>query len=138
MMQSMLKPFKEPAMDIKPIRTAKDHQAALAEIDSLMTAKPGTPEGDRLDILATLVVAYEARHFPMELPDPVDAIKFTMEQKGLTARDLQPMIGGLNRVYEILNGKRALTLPMIRRLHAGLGIPVETLIRPSGPTLSAA
>jgi HTH-type transcriptional regulator/antitoxin HigA len=117
-------------MDIKPIRSAEDHRAELKEIDSLMMAKLNTPEGDRLDVLATLVEAYEAKHFPMEVADPIDAIKFAMDQKGLTVRDLQPMIGGLNRVYEILNGTRSLTLPMIWRLHVGLGIPAEALIKP--------
>ena len=116
-------------MEIKPIRTAADHAAALQEIDGLMSAELGTPEGDRLDVLATLVEAYEARHFPMELPDPIDAIKFMMEQKGLTPKDLQPMIGRSNRVYEILNGTRPLTLAMIWRLHKGLGIPAECLIK---------
>lgn len=116
-------------MEIKPIRTAADHAAALQEINGLMSAELGTPEGDRLDVLATLVEAYEAKHFPMELPHPIDAIKFRMEQKGLTPKDLQPMIGGLNRVYEILNGTRPLTLAMIWRLHEGLDIPAECLIR---------
>jgi HTH-type transcriptional regulator / antitoxin HigA len=116
-------------MDIRPIRTDDDYRAALKEIESLMSAEFGTPEGDRLDVLATLVEAYEARHFPMDLPSPVDAIKFSMEQKGLTPKDLEPMIGRLNRVYEILNGTRKLTLPMILRLHEGLGIPAEVLIR---------
>lgn len=117
-------------MDIKPIRSAEDHRATLKEIEGLMMAKMGTPESDRLDVLATLVEAYEAKHFPMEAADPIDAIKFVMDQKGLSVRDLQPMIGRLNRVYEILNGTRPLTLPMIRRLHTQLGIPVEALIKP--------
>lgn len=117
-------------MHIKPIKTPADHQAALKEIESLMMAQLGTPEGDRLDVLATLVEAYEARNFPMEWADPVDAIKFKMEQNGLTAKDLQPMIGRLNRVYEILNGTRPLTLAMIWRLHESLGIPAEVLIKP--------
>ncbi|MDC8759444.1 helix-turn-helix domain-containing protein [Janthinobacterium fluminis] len=125
-------------MDIQPIKTAADHRAALQEIETLMAADIDTPEGDRLDILATLVEAYESRHFPMELADPVDAIKFIMEQKGLTPKDLTPMIGRLNRVYEVLNGKRALTLSMIWRLHAGLGIPAEMLIKPAGKTVLAA
>lgn len=120
-------------MEIKPIRTAADHAAALQEIDGLMSAEFGTPEGDRLDVLATLVEAYEARHFPMELSDPIDAIKFMMEQKGLTPKDLQPMIGRSNRVYEILNGTRPLTLAMIWRLHKGLGILAECLVKqPAG------
>jgi HTH-type transcriptional regulator/antitoxin HigA len=122
--------LKGKAMDIKPIKTAADHLAALKEIELLMTAQIDTPEGDRLDILATLVEAYESRHFPMELPDPIDAIKFSMEQKGLTPKDLEPMIGRLNRVYEILSGARPLTLRMIWRLHEGLGIPAEALIKP--------
>lgn len=117
-------------MNIKPIRNAEDYHAALKEVESLMSAGFDTPEGDRLDILATLVESYEARNFPMELPDPIDAIKFSMDQKGLTPKDLEPMIGRLNRVYEILSGKRPLTLPMIWRLHEGLGIPAEALIKP--------
>lgn len=125
-------------MNIKPIRSAQDHLVALQEIEGLMTAKMGTPEGDRLDVLATLVEAYEAKHFPMEVAGPIDAITFAMDQKGLTARDLQPMIGGLNRVYEILNGTRPLTLPMIRRLHAGLGIPAEALIKPGNLAVRSA
>lgn len=116
-------------MEIKPIRTTADHAEALQEIEGLMSAELGTPEGDRLDVLATLVEAYEAKHFPMELPDPIDAIKFRMEQKGLTPKDLQPMIGRSNRVYEILSGSRPLTLAMICRLHKGLGIPAECLIK---------
>jgi HTH-type transcriptional regulator/antitoxin HigA len=121
-------------MNIKPVRTAEDHRAALKEIETLMMAEMNTPEGDRLDVLATLVEAYEAKHFPMEVADPIDAIKFTMERKGLTPKDLEPMIGRLNRVYEILSGKRPLTLPMIRRLHETLGIPAEALIKPSKPS----
>ena len=119
-------------MEIKPIRTKADHRAALKEIETLMFARRGTPEGERLDVLVTLVEAYERKHFPMDLPDPVEAIRFSMEQKGLTAKDLVPMIGQLNRVYEVLNGKRPLTLQMIRRLHRGLGIPAESLIRETG------
>lgn len=116
-------------MDIKPIRSAADYRSALKEVESLMSAEFGTPEGDRLDVLATLVEAYEKQHFPLDWPTPVEAIKFSMEQKGLGPKDLQPMIGQLNRVYEILNGTRQLTLPMIRNLHEGLGIPAEVLIR---------
>lgn len=124
-------------MNIKPVRTAEDHRAALEEIETLMMAEMNTPEGDRLDVLATLVEAYEAKHFPMEVADPIDAIKFTMERKGLTPKDLEPMIGRLNRVYEILSGKRPLTLPMIRRLHETLGIPAEALIKPSKASSAA-
>ena len=116
-------------MEIKPIRTKADHRAALKEIEALMNAKAGTPEGERLDVLSTLVEAYERKHFPMDLPDPVEAIKFRMEQSGLAPKDLVPMIGQLNRVYEILNRKRPLTLPMTRALHERLGIPSELLIR---------
>jgi HTH-type transcriptional regulator/antitoxin HigA len=117
-------------MDIHPIRTKADHRAALRQISALMETdpEPGTPEGDRLDILATLVQAYEARHFPIGAPDPVEAIKFRMEQSGLTVKDLEPIIGRSNRVYEVLNRKRPLTLAMIRRLHRSLGIPAEVLI----------
>lgn len=116
-------------MDIKPIKTRRDHHAAMKEIESLMDAKAGSREGDRLDILVTLVEAYERQHFPLDLPDPVEAIKFAMEQKGLAAKDLVPYIGQTNRVYEVLNRKRPLTLAMVWKLHAGLGIPAESLIR---------
>lgn len=116
-------------MNIRPLKTEADYQAALKEIETLMHAKSDTPEGDRLDVLVTLVEAYEARHFPLELPDPIEAIKYVMEQKGLTVKDLEPMIGRSNRVYEILNHKRPLTLKMIWRLHQVLGIPAESLIR---------
>ena len=117
-------------MNIQPIRTHADHKAALREISALMASdpEPGTTEGDRLDILATLVQAFEARHFPIGAPDPVEAIKFRMEQSGLTVKDLEPLIGRSNRVYEVLNHKRPLTLAMIRRLHRALGIPAEVLI----------
>ncbi|MSP97933.1 MAG: transcriptional regulator [Betaproteobacteria bacterium] len=116
-------------MNIKPIKTRTDYRATLAEIETLMSAKANSAEGERLDILVTLVEAYERRHFPLEHPDPVEAIKFQMDQKGLTPKDLEPMIGRLNRVYEILNYKRPLTLKMIWKLHRGLGIPAESLIR---------
>ena len=117
-------------MNIQPIRTDADYKASLRQISTLMVTdpEPGTPEGDRLDILATLVQAYEARHFPIGAPDPVEAIKFRMEQGGLTVKDLEPIIGRSNRVYEVLNHKRPLTLAMIRRLHRSLGIPAEVLI----------
>ena len=116
-------------MDIKPIKTDADYQAALKEIETLMMAEPDTPEGEKLDVLVTLVEAYEQKHYPLDLPDPVEAIKFEMEQKGLTVKDLEPMIGKSNRVYEILNHKRSLTLKMIWRLHEQLGIPAESLIK---------
>jgi len=124
-------------MEIKPIKTKTAHRAALKEIELLMTARPNTPKGDRLDVLVTLVEAYERKHFPMDLPDPVEAIKFRMEQMALKPKDLVPMIGGLNRVYEILNRKRPLTLRMVWRLHKELGIPAESLIRPPEDVLAA-
>jgi len=116
-------------MDIKPIKTDADYRAALKEIDTLMMANPDTLKGEKLDILVTLVEAYEQKHYPLDLPDPVEAIKFEMEQKGLTVKDLEPMIGKSNRVYEVLNHKRSLTLKMIWRLHDQLGIPAESLIK---------
>ena len=116
-------------MDIRPIRTDADYRTALKEVETLMTAEFGTPEGDKLDILVTLIEAYEQQHYLLDPPDPVEAIKFEMEQKGLTVRDLEPMIGKSNRVYEILNRKRFLTLKMIQRLHHDLGIPAESLIK---------
>lgn len=118
-------------MNIRPIRTATDYRTALKEISSLMEQDPNpdTPAGERLDILATLVQAYETKAFPIDLPDPIEAIKFRMDQAGLTPKDLQPMIGQRHRVYEILNRTRPLTLSMIRRLHEGLGIPAECLIK---------
>jgi HTH-type transcriptional regulator/antitoxin HigA len=125
-------------VNIKPIKTKADYRAALKEIEPLMMAKPNTPEGERLDVLVTLVEAYERKHYPMELPDPIEAIKFRMESLGLKPKDLQPMIGGLNRVYEVLNYTRPLTLPMIRRLHEELGIPAECLIKLSSHQQQAA
>ena len=118
-------------MNIKPIKTDADYRAALKEIESLMMAQPDTPDGEKLDVLVTLVEAYESKHYPLDLPDPVEAIKFEMEQKGLTVKDLEPMIGKSNRVYEILNRKRSLTLSMIWRLHQELNIPAESLIKQS-------
>jgi HTH-type transcriptional regulator/antitoxin HigA len=124
-------------MEIRPIHTDADYKAALREVSAYFDdePEPGTPDGDRFEILLTLLEAYEARHFPIDLPDPVEAIKFRMEQAGLTPKDLVPAIGRLNRVYEILARKRPLTLNMIRRLHGSFGIPAESLIRP--PRLSA-
>ena len=116
-------------MNIKPIKTSRDHRLALKEIESLMSAKANTPEGDRLDVLVTLVEAYERTHFPMDIPDAVEAIKFRMEQQGLTVKDLEPVIGRRNRVYEILSGKRPLTLRMIEGLHKTFGIPAESLLK---------
>lgn len=115
-------------MEIKPIKTERDYRKAMKEIDGLMDARPNTPKGDRLDVLVTLVEAWEEKHWPIELPDPVEAILFAMEQRGLSRRDLEPFIGSRSRVAEVLNHKRSLTLPMIRRLHQGLGIPAKVLI----------
>ena len=117
--------------EIKPIRTKKDHEAALAEVEHLWGAKSNTPAGDRLDVLATLIDAYETAHYPMDPPDPIEAIKFRMEQQGLTRKDLEPLLGTRTRVAEILNRKRNLSIAMIRRLHRRLGIPAEVLIQPS-------
>ncbi len=116
-------------MDIKPIKNSEDYRAALKEAETLMMAAPGSPEGERLDVIVTLIEAYERKAYPLDLPDPVEAIKFAMEARGLSAKDLQPMIGRLNRVYEVLSRKRPLTLKMIWRLHKGLGIPAESLIK---------
>ena len=119
------------ADEIKPIRSEADYQAALKEVERLWGAKLGTPSGDRLDVLATLIDAYESEHDPVDPPDPIEAIKFRMEQQGLTRKDLEPLIGTRTRVAEVLNRKRSLSIGMIRRLHRGLGISAEILIRPS-------
>jgi HTH-type transcriptional regulator/antitoxin HigA len=116
---------------LRPIRTKKDYEFALVEVERLWGAKSGTPEGDRLDVLATLIDAYEFVHYPMDPPDPIEAIKFRMEQQGLTRKDLEPLIGTRTRVAEVLNRKRNLSISMIRRLHQRLGISAEVLIRPS-------
>lgn len=116
-------------MDIRPIKTKTDYRATLREIETLMAASPGTPEGDRLDVLVTLVEAYERQHFPMDLPDAVDAIKFRMEQQGLSVDDLVPAIGRKNRVYEVLARRRPLTLRMIKTLNADFHIPAESLLK---------
>lgn len=115
-------------MNIFPIRTEEDYDAALARIDMLMNADTGTPEGDELDILVTLVEAYEAKHYPMPLCDPVEAIKFRMEQMGLEPKDLTPIIGSRSKVSEVLNRKRQLSIAMIRNLHARLRVPYESLL----------
>lgn len=119
------------AAELRPIRTEADYDAALAEVERLWGAKSGTAKGDRLDVLATLIEAYEARHYPMDPPDPIEAIRFRMEQQGLTRKDLEPMIGARNRVAEVLNRKRGLSIEMIRQLHDKLGISAEVLIRPT-------
>ncbi len=117
-------------MDIKPIKTEKDYEEALKEIERLFLAAPGTPESDRLEILGALVEAYEDEHYPIPLPDPIEAILFYMESRGLTRADLEQYIGSRARVSEILNRKRPLTLSMIQRLHEGLEIPAEVLVQP--------
>lgn len=118
-------------MDIKPIRSEADYEAALAEVDRLWGAEPGTPDGDRFEVLFTLVEAYEEKQFPILPPDPVEAIKYYMESRGLDRRDLEKYIGPSGRVSEVLSRKRPLTLAMIRRLNKGLGIPAEILIQNS-------
>jgi HTH-type transcriptional regulator/antitoxin HigA len=117
--------------EVRPIRTKRDYESALKEVERLWGAKAGTSEGDRLDVLATLVDAHEAEHYPMDPPDPVEAIKFRMEQQGLTRRDLEEIIGRRTRIAEVLNRKRGLSIAMIRRLHERLGISADVLIRPS-------
>jgi HTH-type transcriptional regulator / antitoxin HigA len=117
--------------EIKPIRSGTDYEEALDEIGRLWGAPSGTPEGDRLDVLATLIDAYEDEHHPIDPPDPIEAIKFRMEQQGLTRKDLEAIIGTRTRVAEILNRRRGLSIAMIRRLHEKLGISAEVLIRPS-------
>jgi HTH-type transcriptional regulator / antitoxin HigA len=120
-------------LPIKPIKTEADYDDALAAIDALWNAEPDSPAADRLEVLITLVEAYEADHWPIDLPSPAAAIVFRMEQQGLTRRELEPYLGSRGRVSEVLSGKRALTLPMIRRLHTGLGIPLESLISAPQP-----
>ena len=120
-----------PGMHIKPVRTAQDHSAAVARIEQLMGASPATPEGDELDVLATLVDAYEAKHHAIDAPDPIAAIQFRMEQQHLSRKDLEPFIGSRARVSEVLTGKRSLTLAMVRRVRSGLGISADFLITPA-------
>ncbi len=120
--------MKKSAMQIHPIRSENDYDRAVARIGQLIGAAPESPEGEELDVLATLVDAYEAKHYVMDVPDPVVAIQFRMEQQGLTRKDLEPMIGSRARVSEILNRKRSLTLEMVRRLKFNLGIPADSLI----------
>ena len=115
-------------MTIRPIRNNSDHESALKRIQALMSAKPGTQEGDELDVLTTLVDAYESKHFPIDSPDPIEAIKFRMEQMGLERKDLEPFLGSRARVSEILNKRRGLSLKMIKTLHEELDIPLEALI----------
>jgi HTH-type transcriptional regulator / antitoxin HigA len=119
--------------ELKPIRSEADHGAALAEVERLWGAKSGTPKGDRLDVLVTLIKAYEEKHHPIDAPDPVQAILFRMDQMGLTRKDLEPLIGNRSRISEVFSKKRTLSLDMIRRLNAKLGIPAEVLIQPARP-----
>ena len=116
--------------NLKPIRSEADYEASLVEMQRLWGARSGTPEGDRVDILATLVDAYENEHYPMNPPDPIEAIKFRMEQQGLKRKDLAEILGSRTRVTEVLNRRRGLSINMIRRLHEKLGISVDVLIRP--------
>lgn len=117
-------------MEIRPIRNEHDYQAALREIDRLMGAAPGTPDEDKLDVLATLVNAYEAEQYPMDRPSPITALEYYLESRGFTYKALEPYIGPPNRVSEIMNRRRRLTLAMVRRLEAGTGIPASILIQP--------
>jgi HTH-type transcriptional regulator/antitoxin HigA len=130
-------------MNLRAIHTQADYQNAIAQIPALMTAQPGTPEGDRLDIMATLIEAYEATHFSIDAPDPIEATLFVMEQEQMSRRDLEPAIGSRARVAEVLNRCRALTLPMIRALTRLLDIPADVLIqgydlRGAAPSLATA
>ena len=115
-------------MDIKPIKSEADYQASLKAIDELWDAAPGSAESDQLEVLAILVEAYESEHFPIDAPSPIEAIEFRMEQEGLTRKELEPIIGSRARVAEVLNGRRGLSLDMIRRLHGKLNIPLESLV----------
>ncbi len=117
-------------MKLRPIKTEKDHRAALADVDRMLDARPGTPAGDRLEILGTLIEAYEERHCPMPPPDPVEAIRYAMESRGITNDELASVLGNRQHVKEILGRKRTLTLEMIRRLHSALGISADVLIQP--------
>jgi HTH-type transcriptional regulator / antitoxin HigA len=116
--------------EVKPIRSEADYEAALAEMERLWGARSGTPDGDRLDVMATLIDAYESEHDPIDPPDPIEAIKFRMEQQGLTRKDLEGILGTRTRIAEVLNRRRGLSINMIRRLHEKLGISAEVLIRP--------
>jgi HTH-type transcriptional regulator/antitoxin HigA len=118
-------------VDVKPIRTEADYEVALAEVERLWGAKSGTPRGDRLDVLATLIDAWENEHYPIDPSDPIEAIKFRMDQQNLTRKDLEGILGTRTRVAEVLNRRRGLSINMIRRLHERLGIPTDILIRPS-------
>lgn len=122
-------------MKPKVIKTRADYQAALTHLEKLMDARPGTLQEEELELFAVLLDNYEREHFPIGLPDPVEAIKFRMEQQGLTRKDLEPFIGSQSKVSEVLNRKRPLSVAMIRALHTGLDIPAEVLLQESGPRL---
>ncbi len=122
--------MKEQVMTVRPIKTEMDYEEALKEIERLFDAQPDTPDGDHLDVLTTLVQAYEDRAHPIAVPDPVEALLYFLESRGLTRRDLQPYLGSRARVAEVLNRRRALSIEMIRRLHDGLGLPADVLIQP--------
>ena len=117
-------------MEIRPIKNEADYKAALIEVELLFEADPETPEGDKLEVLTTLIEAYEEKHYSIPKPDPIEAILYHMESRGLTRRDMEAYIGSRARVSEILNRKRPLTMEMIRNIHKGLGIPAEVLIQP--------
>jgi HTH-type transcriptional regulator / antitoxin HigA len=129
-MTKSMRTRSEKGMDIRPIRTKADHRSALNEVERLWDAEPGTPDGDRVDVLVTLIEVYEAEHFPIAPPDPIAAVEFMLEQKNLPRRALEPAIGSRGRVSEILNRKRPLTLPMVRALSTLLDIPVHILAKP--------
>lgn len=116
-------------MQVRPIKTAEDNRAALARIEQLWDAEPNTPEGDELEVLATLIEAFEEANYPIAPPDPIEAIKFRMEQQGLEDKDLVPFLGQRSRVTEILNRQRRLSISMIRKLHDGLRIPLDSLVK---------
>jgi HTH-type transcriptional regulator / antitoxin HigA len=124
-------------MDIKPIHSEADYEIALKRVETLWGSEPGTPEGDEFEVLFTLVEAYEDEHYEILPPDPVEAIQYYIESRGLNRRDLEPYLGNSGRVSEILNRKRPLTLAMIRKLNQGLGIPAEILIQPASQKRSA-
>lgn len=117
-------------VEVKPVRTEEDYESALAEVETLMRARPNTPEGDRLEVLVALVQAYEAKHHRIDAPDPIALLEFVIEQRSLDRAALQPMLGGRGRVSEVLARKRPLTLQMIRRLQTGLDLPADILVRP--------
>jgi HTH-type transcriptional regulator/antitoxin HigA len=116
-------------MNIKPIKTEKDYRKALIRLETIFDSRPGTRDGDELDILALLIERYENEHYPIEAPDPIEAIKFRMEQMGYKQKDLEAIIGYKGHVSEILNKKRKLTLEMIRKFHEKLDIPLNALIK---------